>query len=164
MVRHVDDIIILNQRENKNLFNRMYRNELTLTINDDQNGVPFLDVLGTLNNNKMVGALHNKTNGFKVKVIKFIQTDCNVSDKFTRTSLLLSPYARFIGMCSELMNFIVAGKYLLKTCLNRGLNSNLIGVMVSKTSSSNTLIFSKFMSREKQILIEYVAHWSPHNV
>ena len=92
----------------------------------------------------MSTALYSKTDDFKFKVVMFTEIDSNVSDKVNK-NVAITQLIRYARIRGKLKDFVVVGKSLLKTYLNRGLNSNLLRVIMSKTFGNNTLIFSKFL-------------------
>lgn len=122
--RYIDDILVLNVNNFKEIAKSIYPNSIPLTQSNNNNHVEnFLDLNIRIINDKCTLKIYHKVDDFNFNVINFPFPDSNIDNRITY-NCFYSQLVRFCKICSKLEDFWARAGSLFKLLVNRGFDKN----------------------------------------
>ena len=118
-MRDIDDIIVFNRDNFKNISLSIYPKELVLKNTNSTNFSSFLDLKINFASNNWLISVYNKKLDFNFKVNSLINWCSCISNKVFK-NILFSQLARIKGICNYSDSFILATRNLVDTANTKG--------------------------------------------
>ena len=121
--RYIDDILVCNSNDFKDIANKIYPNSIPLTQgNNDDYMENFLDINIVITNDKCILKIYHKVEDFDFNVISFPFPSSNIDNNITYNSYY-SQLVRFCNICTKVEDFRSRAATLFRLLVNRGFDS-----------------------------------------